>query len=265
MNKRTKIAPATAELLTAALDLIDALFDDFNQIDGDSGFAYSILRTANEALQRMRAVVAGESSDGLDMYALAALIDGARHLPSDRPGSKMLLHTAYAVADAVGDVMANDPDPVDDAVTALAKLLESAGTDDYIAALGDSAPGILYEHDDGRYRVAVSPDLADFASNDPAWHRAGPVDISMACQADTTNADPAEVKDRRDLANDAAGQIEALTDMLVREHAHASSEFSHHLLPQMLQRIKAVNSVILSVLGGDDERPTEELREVIHG
>ena len=79
------------------------------------------------------------------------------------------------------------------------------------------------------------------------------------------SAEPADLKERRALAWDAAGQIEALTDMLERELAHGSSEFEYYLLPQMLKRIHSVNSVILSVLGGDDGRETEEMREVIHG
>lgn len=37
---------------------------------------------------------------------------------------------------------------------------------------------VLFEHDDGRYRVAGSAEDADFARNDPAWHRVGPVDVS---------------------------------------------------------------------------------------
>lgn len=73
------------------------------------------------------------------------------------------------------------------------------------------------------------------------------------------------IDERQRLALDAAGQIEALVGMLKREQEQDSSEFEHYLLPPMLQRLKAVNSVILSVLGGDDCRKTEEMREVIHG
>lgn len=40
-----------------------------------------------------------------------------------------------------------------------------------------AAPAILYEHRDGRYRVATSPEQADLARDDPAWHRVGPVDV----------------------------------------------------------------------------------------
>lgn len=79
------------------------------------------------------------------------------------------------------------------------------------------------------------------------------------------SAKPAGLKERQALALDAAGQIEALVGMLKREQEQDSSEFGYYLLPPMLQRIKAVNSVILSVLGGDDGRKTEEMREVIHG
>lgn len=39
------------------------------------------------------------------------------------------------------------------------------------------AAAILYEHSDGRRAVALTPVHADFATDDPDWHRAGPVDI----------------------------------------------------------------------------------------
>lgn len=36
---------------------------------------------------------------------------------------------------------------------------------------------MLYEHEDGRYAVAESAELAIFAADDPKWHRVGPVEI----------------------------------------------------------------------------------------
>ncbi len=79
------------------------------------------------------------------------------------------------------------------------------------------------------------------------------------------SAEQTDLKERRALAWDAAGQIEALTDMLERELDHGSSEFEHYLLPQMLRRIHSVNSVVLSVLSEDDGREIEEMRGVIRG
>lgn len=45
-------------------------------------------------------------------------------------------------------------------------------------ALNAPAEAILYEHDDGRYRVARSAEEAEFTRDEPVWHRAGPVDVS---------------------------------------------------------------------------------------
>ena len=37
---------------------------------------------------------------------------------------------------------------------------------------------LLYEHEDGRMRVAIGP--ATFTAGDPAWHRGGPVEVEYA-------------------------------------------------------------------------------------
>lgn len=41
------------------------------------------------------------------------------------------------------------------------------------------AEWLLYEHDDGRHAVAPSAEAATFATGDPAWHRVGPVEVSV--------------------------------------------------------------------------------------
>jgi len=45
-------------------------------------------------------------------------------------------------------------------------------------ALAASVEGILYEHHDGRRKVASSPDAAQFTQGEPGWYRVGPVDVS---------------------------------------------------------------------------------------
>lgn len=75
----------------------------------------------------------------------------------------------------------------------------------------------------------------------------------------------AENPERKQLVFHAAAEIEVLVDMLARERKRDDSPAFDVLLSSMLRRIYALNSVILSVTGGDDERETEEMREVIHG
>ncbi len=43
--------------------------------------------------------------------------------------------------------------------------------------LSDERTALLYEHDDGRYAVAMLPEHATFAQGVPAWHRVGPVAV----------------------------------------------------------------------------------------
>jgi len=50
-------------------------------------------------------------------------------------------------------------------------------------ALNVPAEAILYEHNDGRYRVARSAEEAEFTRDEPAWRRAGPVDVSDLARA----------------------------------------------------------------------------------
>ncbi|QRF55347.1 hypothetical protein [Variovorax paradoxus] len=40
------------------------------------------------------------------------------------------------------------------------------------------AEALLFEHEDGRYAVAMGPESPDFALCNPKWHRLGPVDVS---------------------------------------------------------------------------------------
>lgn len=55
--------------------------------------------------------------------------------------------------------------------------------EDYRVAMGwdkpKAADAILYEHEDGRYAVAASPEAATFAAGDPKWHRVGPAEIHI--------------------------------------------------------------------------------------
>ncbi len=52
---------------------------------------------------------------------------------------------------------------------------------------------LLYEHDEGRYAIAASADLADFAIGNPAWHRVGPIEI-VRLPVVSTPAQPASPK-----------------------------------------------------------------------
>ena len=75
----------------------------------------------------------------------------------------------------------------------------------------------------------------------------------------------ADLEARQALALDAADEIEALVGILTREKERQALEFERIVLPTFLRRIAAVNSVIVSVLGGDVDRKTEEMRCVLHG
>ncbi|MFZ4478661.1 MAG: hypothetical protein ACOYNZ_02065 [Rhodoferax sp.] len=73
-------------------------------------------------------------------------------------------------------------------------------------------------------------------------------------------------RERHTLALDVAGEIEASVNMLIREMQANSDAHSFDLiLNTTLRRIRAVNSVSISVLSGDDDRTTEEMQEVVHG
>ncbi len=211
-----EVLPA-ATLVTEAIDRIDALFSDFKEISGSdipASIAYSIVIAAGDFPPRIRAVIAGEPDEDLDIYGLAALLDGARNLPKLPPGAKAVLSAAHVLADAVADVLEDWPSSPVEAIAALALLT-------------------------GGNPVAPAAEVPD------------------------DSAEPADVKERRRLAFDAAAQIDAMARVISREMEH--DEFEHFLLQPMLNRIKSLSSVVVSVHGGDDERTTEEMREVIHG
>ena len=74
------------------------------------------------------------------------------------------------------------------------------------------------------------------------------------------------IKERAYLALKASWEISALIGVIQREQARDdNTEFEEVLLPVLLRRMADVTSVIMSALGGDDGRKTEEMREVIHG
>ena len=74
----------------------------------------------------------------------------------------------------------------------------------------------------------------------------------------------ATTTDRRRLALDATGQIEAFVGMLKREHTNEDGASFSEILITSLRRIKELNSVVMSVLEGDD-RDVKEMRTVVHG
>ena len=83
----------------------------------------------------------------------------------------------------------------------------------------------------------------------------------MATQKTTTPKDEAT---RMSLAHEASGDIEALVGMMRRELAAEPAQLGA-ILCNTLLRVLALNSVIMSVIGGDDTRSTAEMFEVIHG
>lgn len=72
-------------------------------------------------------------------------------------------------------------------------------------------------------------------------------------------------KERADLALQATYEMETLIGAIKREMANEDTSESEYLLPLFLRRMADINCVAMSVLGGDDGRKTEEMREVIHG
>lgn len=70
---------------------------------------------------------------------------------------------------------------------------------------------------------------------------------------------------RKQAGFDAAAQIECLVGMLRREQKHGNRDGLDTALQGVLPRMNDLASVLLSILGGDDERPTSELKQVVHG
>lgn len=70
--------------------------------------------------------------------------------------------------------------------------------------------------------------------------------------------------DRVELANEASVQIEALLDAIKHEAAFENDQFDV-LLRALLPRLGVLNSVVMSVVGGDAGRTTEEMMVVVHG
>lgn len=71
---------------------------------------------------------------------------------------------------------------------------------------------------------------------------------------------------REDLIFEAAGGIETLVNVLMREMDNCEDERELERFTRIaLNKIHALNSVILSVKGHDDGRTTEEMSEVVHG
>ncbi|MGS0756206.1 hypothetical protein ACVBEH_17125, partial [Roseateles sp. GG27B] len=67
---------------------------------------------------------------------------------------------------------------------------------------------------------------------------------------------------RNRIAFDAIAGADALLRMLQREVGNDGFDF---LLEQALIRALDLNSVVLSVLGGDDDRDTHEMNQRVHG
>ena len=74
------------------------------------------------------------------------------------------------------------------------------------------------------------------------------------------------IQARQDLVRHASYEIDSITSILLREARRGDSDRDlEHAAPAMLRRVQELTSVIMSVTGGDDERETEEMQEVVHG
>ncbi len=71
-------------------------------------------------------------------------------------------------------------------------------------------------------------------------------------------------KERADLALRAIYEMETLICMIKREIDNDETSTTEYLLPVFLQRMRDINSVAMSVLGGDDGRETSEMVGVIY-
>lgn len=71
-------------------------------------------------------------------------------------------------------------------------------------------------------------------------------------------------EDRMGAAREAIWQIDAMLAMLYREHQQEGECFDL-ALSACMPRLRALASVVMSVVAGDDGRTTEEMREVVHG
>ncbi|MBN3832902.1 hypothetical protein [Burkholderia sp. Ac-20344] len=84
-------------------------------------------------------------------------------------------------ADALRDCHTVDGDWGDDVDAKAFYDAELQPLERLTALLGTQQPEprefILYEHDDGRFAVSASADVAHFTRGDPAWHRVGPVTV----------------------------------------------------------------------------------------
>jgi len=67
------------------------------------------------------------------------------------------------------------------------------------------------------------------------------------------------------VACSASYEIEVIVQMLQRERSEFPEFEFDILLSSMLRRISSLNSVIMSVVSGDDDRDTEEMQQVVHG
>lgn len=71
-----------------------------------------------------------------------------------------------------------------------------------------------------------------------------------------------EAAQRRHVAYNAAAGVEALLETLNRERAAAPDSFDD-VAPYLLRQIKALNSVVLSVLGDDHARSLTDMQAVV--
>ncbi|MEJ0004413.1 MAG: DUF3850 domain-containing protein [Pararobbsia sp.] len=142
----------------------DALTDEQRALEAARADALEAenarLRRSNAALEQLRPVWAqGYSSDSSAAQSTAAALSFFwLHLGAENQTQAVQKFRALVASQA-------EPD---------------ASTPAHPAEL----TALLYEHDDGRYAVALTAELAEFAIGVPAWHRVGPVDVfGVACPA----------------------------------------------------------------------------------
>jgi len=139
----------------------------------------------------------------------------------------------------------------------------------------DRADRVTIEHDENEFSKGFVRALVVYLTdhvNGIAGTKNPPLaelldfDAPLAGGSDATNDDDEPTADdqtaREEIAWHAAGEIEAITNMLERETHQDGFDL---ILRTGLRRVRELNSIVLSVVGGDTSRETDEMCDVVYG
>lgn len=87
----------------------------------------------------------------------------------------------------------------------------------------------------------------------------------MVTETVNQSADFTIPKERADLALRVSYEVETLADAIAHLIDEVDDQVTEYLVPLLLRRLRDINSVAMSALGGCDARTTEEMCEVIYG